>query len=94
MNFDWDENKNQVNIKKHGVDFRDACYVFADIYALNMPDIEHSDDEERWLLLGASLNGKILLIVHTARIGDIIRIISARKATKYEQKVYNERRPK
>ena len=48
MNFEWDENKNQANIKKHGVDFRDACYVFADQFALNMPDDEHSDDEERW----------------------------------------------
>ncbi len=94
MNFEWDEKKNQANIKKHGVDFRDACYVFADIYALNMPDTTHSDDEERWLLLGATLGGKILLVVHTERIGDIIRIISARHATKHEQKTYNERKPK
>lgn len=94
MNFDWDENKNQANIKKHGVDFRDACYVFADIYALNMPDNEHSENEERWLLLGSAQNGKILLVVHTERIGDIIRIISARCATKHEQKTYYERKPK
>lgn len=94
MNFEWDENKNRTNIKKHGVDFRDACYVFADMYALSMPDDEHSENEERWLLLGASQNGKILLVVHTQRIGDIVRIISARKATKHEQKTYNERRPK
>ena len=92
MNFEWDENKNQANIKKHGVDFRDACYVFADQFALNMPDDEHSDNEERWLLLGASPNGKILLVVHTARIGDIIRIISARRATKNEQNIYNKRK--
>ena len=92
MNFEWDENKNRANIKKHGVDFHDACYVFADRFALNMPDDEHSDNEERWLLLGASPNGKILLVVHTERIGDIIRIISARCATKNEQNIYNNRK--
>ena len=57
-----------------------------------MPDDEHSDNEERWLLLGASPNGKILLVVHTERIGDIIRIISARCATKNEQNIYNNRK--
>lgn len=92
MNFEWDENKNRANIKKHGIDFHDACYVFADRFALNMPDDEHSDNEERWLLLGASPNGKILLVVHTERIGDIIRIISARCATKNEQNIYNNRK--
>ena len=92
MNFEWDENKNRANIKKHGVGFHDACYVFADRFALNMPDDEHSDNEERWLLLGASPNGKILLVVHTERIGDIIRIISARCATKNEQNIYNNRK--
>jgi len=92
VNFEWDENKNRANIKKHGVDFHDACYVFADRFALNMPDDEHSDNEERWLLLGASPNGKILLVVHTERIGDIIRIISARCATKNEQNIYNNRK--
>lgn len=56
-----------------------------------MPDNEYSDDEDRWLLLGASPNGKILLVVHTARTGDIIQIISARRATKNEQNIYNRR---
>lgn len=56
-----------------------------------MPDNEYSDDEDRWLLLGASPNSKILLVVHTARIGDIIQIISARRATKNEQNICNRR---
>lgn len=65
--------------------------MFADPFALNMFDVEHSDSEERWLLLGATKDAKILLVVHTARFGNVIRIISARKATKYEQKIYKER---
>ena len=85
MNFEWDENKNQANIKKHGVDFRDACYVFADQFALNMPDDEHSDDEERWLLLGASPNGKILLVVHTRYNSNNIGKARHQKRTKYIQ---------
>ena len=52
MKFTWDENKNQLNIRKHGIDFGDAAYVFADSFALSIPDDEHSETEERWLLLG------------------------------------------
>ncbi len=54
MKFEWDENKNQINIRKHGVDFCPAVYVFADPYALSIPDDEHSENEKRWLLLGKS----------------------------------------
>ncbi len=86
MNFEWDENKNQTNIKKHGIDFREACYVFADPFALSMPDDEHSHNEDRWLLLGASPEGQMLLVVHRT----LIRII----LTKREQQAYNERRLK
>lgn len=91
MKFEWDENKNQGNIRKHGVDFRQAVYVFADPFALSMPDDEHSDDEERWLLLGKNLNEQILLVVHTFRYDDMIRIISARKATQNEKATYTRR---
>ncbi|OHX37713.1 hypothetical protein BJL95_07890 [Methylomonas sp. LWB] len=91
MKFEWDENKNQNNIRKHGVDFRQAVYVFADPFALSMPDNEHSDDEERWLLLGKNLNEQILLVVHTFRYDDMIRIISARKATQNEKATYTRR---
>jgi uncharacterized protein len=91
MRFEWDETKNQANIRKHGIDFRDAAYVFSDPYALNIPDDEHSDDEERWVLLGKNRNEKILLLVHTFRQGDAIRLISARKATSTEQATYLKR---
>jgi uncharacterized DUF497 family protein len=91
MRFEWDEAKNQANIRKHGVDFRNAAYVFADPFALSLPDDEHSDDEERWLLLGRNGNEKILLVVHTFRQGNSIRLISARKATPTEQATYLKR---
>lgn len=91
MKFEWDENKNQANIKKHGINFADAIYVFSDQFALNIPDHEHSEDEERWIILGKNLQSSILLIVHTYREGDSIRIISARKSTKNEQHIYNMR---
>ncbi|MGD9654738.1 MAG: BrnT family toxin [Sulfuricurvum sp.] len=91
MKFEWDENKNQANIKKHGINFADAIYVFTDPFALNMPDSEHSENEERWIILGKNLQSSILLIVHTYREGDSIRIISARKSTKNEQRIYEMR---
>lgn len=91
MKFEWDENKNQANIRKHGIDFAQAIYIFADPFALNLPDDEHSDDEERWILLGKNIQLAVLLIVHTYRDGDCIRIISARKSTKNEQRIYEMR---
>lgn len=91
MKFEWDESKNQANIKKHGIGFTEAIYVFADPFALNLPDDEHSENEERWILLGMSLESTLLLIVHTYRDGDLIRIISARKSTKNEQRIYEMR---
>jgi uncharacterized DUF497 family protein len=91
MKFEWDEPKNQANIRKHGVDFRDAVYVFADPFALNLPDADHSVDEERWLLLGVNLREQTLLVVHTYRTEEIIRIISARKATHNEKATYLKR---
>ncbi len=91
MKFEWDENKNQLNIRKHGINFRDAAYVFSDPFALNIPDDEHSNNEERWLLLGQNLNEQVLLVVHTFRCGDVIRIISARKATANEKATYLKR---
>jgi len=91
MKFEWDENKNQLNIRKHGVDFADAAYVFSDPFALSIPDDEHSGSEERWLLLGKNLNERVLLVVHTYRYDDAIRIISARKATPTETATYVKR---
>lgn len=97
MKFTWDRKKETTNIKKHGVSFEQASYVFADPFALNSYDEGHSQDEERWVLLGKSLNETILLVVHTFRDDDgkeFVRIISARKATKKEEKAYKERCPK
>ncbi len=73
-----------------------VAYVFSDAYSLTLFDEEHSDYEDRWILLGKSLNEVILVVVHTFRDKDgieIVRIISARNATKKEQKIYNERCP-
>lgn len=97
MKFEWDQKKNRSNIKKHGVSFENASCVFNDPYALSIVDIEHSDEEERWVLLGKSNELITLVVVHTFRNTEgieYVRIISARKATKHEEKIYSERRSK
>jgi uncharacterized DUF497 family protein len=97
MKFEWDTNKEKINIQKHSVTFEQASYVFADKFALNMFDDDHSDEEDRWLILGKSLNEVLLLVVHTFRNVDgieFVRIISARKATKNEKEAYQKRCPK
>lgn len=97
MKFEWDTNKEKINIKKHGVTFEQALYVFADKFALNKFDDEHSEEEDRWVILGKSLNKTLLLVVHTFRDIDgteFVRIISARKATKKEKLAYQKRCPK
>lgn len=94
MKFEWDKNKENINIKKHGVAFEQASYVFADEFSLNRFDDEHSENEDRWVLLGKSLNEILLLVIHTFRDNDgieFVRIISARKATKKEKQIYQKR---
>ena len=94
MKFEWDKNKEKLNMQKHGVTFEQASYVFADKFALNRFDDEHSEDENRWVMLGKSLKETILLVVHTFRDNDgteFVRIISARKATKKEKQIYQKR---
>ena len=90
MKFEWDELKNRANIQKHGVNFKDAVFVFSDHLALSIPD-KFAEDEERWLLLGMNLKQQILLVVHNFRENDVIRIISARKATQKEKTTYLRR---
>ena len=94
MKFEWDKSKEKLNIQKHGVTFEQASYVFSDQFALNKFDNEHSENEDRWLLLGKSLNETLLLVVHRF-VNDsgleLVRIISARKATKKEKQVYQKR---
>ncbi|RRD51920.1 BrnT family toxin [Campylobacter rectus] len=92
MNYEWNLIKERLNIAKHGVDFEEAKSVFADEFALVLFDEDHSNDEERFLILGMSQKERILLVVHCYRENDTIRIISSRKATKNETKQYKERK--
>lgn len=92
MNYEWDEVKERLNIAKHKVDFNEAKSVFADEYGLVVFDEEHSNDEERFYLLGMSNKERILLVVHCYKEDDTIRIISARKATAREKEQYKEQR--
>jgi uncharacterized protein len=89
LEFQWDEQKNDLNIKKHGVSFDEAKTVFYDEYAIQYLDPDHSENEDRFLLLGTSFKLKTIVVCHCFRQDDaIIRIISARKADKDEQQVY------
>lgn len=90
IRFEWDENKNQINMAKHGIDFDEAKTVFYDDDAIMFDDPEHSAEEERFLILGITEHENLCIVSHCYRDGDnIIRIISARKATKNETKTYN-----
>ena len=89
--FEWDENKNTVNKKKHQVSFEEAETAFYDDNALLIPDPEHSMDEERFVLLGFSYRARLLIVCHCYRQSEnVIRIISARRATAQETRQYNE----
>ncbi len=91
MRFLWDKNKNLANIKKHKISFEEAKTVFYDDNARLIPDPEHSISEERFIILGLTNKFRLLVVVHTYKENDdIIRIISARKATKSESKYYYE----
>ncbi len=87
--FEWDEEKNDRNIKRHGVGFEEAKTAYNDPFLLTFPDEEHSDIEERYINLGISAKGRILVVIHTERNKNI-RIISSRKATRKERKYYEE----
>jgi len=89
IHFVWNKHKNTENIKKHEVSFEEVRTVFFDENARLIADVEHSSDEERFILLGISYKLRMLVVVHTYKENDeIIRIISARKATKNERKYY------
>ena len=90
IRFEWDFLKNIQNKKKHNILFEEAASVFYDDNALLYSDPEHSDDEERFLLLGYSSMNKICIVCHCYREENVIRIISARKATKEERKEYHK----
>ena len=86
--FEWDSKKSASNIKKHGISFDEAKTVFTDEYARIIADPDHSDDEDRFILMGTSIESRILVVCHCIRDEDTIRIISARKADKQERKIY------
>ena len=87
--FDWDENKNRINLEKHGITFEEASTVFFDNRAILFDDPEHSIDEDRFLLLGMSETAKVCIVCHCYRESDtVIRIISARQATRKEEERY------
>lgn len=87
--FEWDENKNRINKVKHGIDFEEAKTVFYDDDAIMFDDPEHSVNEERFLILGTTEHEKLCIVSHCYRDEDnIIRIISARKATTNETNTY------
>lgn len=88
IQFDWDPMKAKSNLKKHGISFSEAQTVFYDTQSVLLDDPDHSDDEERFLLIGMSSMGKICLVCHCYREGGVIRIISARKANEEEVSFY------
>ena len=89
IQFEWDERKNQANKRRHKVSFEDAQTVFLDENAIRFFDPDHSDDEDRFLMLGMSFTLRVLIVSHCYRQDDsVIRIISARKADKQEQSKY------
>jgi uncharacterized DUF497 family protein len=92
IRFDWDNRKNKANQKKHGISFEEAQTVFFDEDALEFSDPDHSEDEDRFLLLGRSFRLRVLVVCHCFREStSLIRIISARKATSKERQVYSHR---
>ena len=90
--FDWDPNKNASNKRKHGVSFEEAKTVFTDQFARLIADPDHSDEEDRFILLGTSIHSRLLVVCHCIRSNDTIRFVSARKADKPEREVYERYR--
>jgi uncharacterized protein len=90
LEFEWDPQKAEANLKKHGVSFEEASTVFGDPLSLTVSDPDHSEHEERLLLLGRSTTGTLLVVIHVAH-GEQIRLISARRATRRERKEYEEK---
>lgn len=87
--FDWNDCKNEINKKKHGISFEEAKTAFFDERAVVFDDPEHSEKEDRFLLLGMSENANLCIVCHCYRESDtVIRLISARKATKKESERY------
>lgn len=88
-NFEWDEEKAQANLRTHKVSFDEATTVFSDPFSITIPDPDHSTGEERYIDIGTSDKGRLLVVSYTER-GTNIRIISCRKATPTERRRYEE----
>ena len=89
MKYEWDENKAVKNLAKHGVSFAEAKTIFDDPLYVDFYDLDHSEDEERYLIVGESNRGRLLIVSYTER-RESIRIISAREVTKSESEAYEE----
>jgi hypothetical protein len=92
MEFEWDPGKAESNLQKHGVSFNEAASVLGDPLSVTFFDPDHSDDEDRFITLGTSRDGRLIILSHTDR-GDSVRIISAREATRRERRLYEEGNP-
>jgi len=89
MKFDWDDRKANINLSKHGISFEEAKSVFVDPFYVDFYDPDHSDDEDRYIIIGESQRQRLLVVAYTEREG-IIRLISAREATRREKVSYEE----
>ena len=89
LEFVWDREKAAANLRKHGVDFDEAASAFDDPLSITISDPDHSEGEERFLLVGESRAGQLLVVAHTER-GNEIRLINARPATRRERQAYEE----
>ncbi|HEY9897507.1 MAG TPA: BrnT family toxin [Candidatus Sericytochromatia bacterium] len=89
LQFEWDERKAAINYRKHGISFNEARTVFNDPLSITIADPEHSSNEERYLDIGLSAEGRVLVVIYTERASKI-RLISCRKATPKERKIYEQ----
>ncbi len=89
LSFEWDEEKAKANFSKHRVGFDEATTVFTDPFSVTIHDPDHSADERRYIDIGSSGKGRVLVVVYTER-GSTIRIVTCRKATMRERKLYEE----
>ena len=89
IQFEWDPAKEKMNLKKHGVAFREAATVLRDPLGITIFDPDHSDEEDRFITFGFSAAGRLLMVAHTER-GERIRIINARRLTRAEREAYEQ----
>jgi uncharacterized protein len=89
MEFEWDAEKAASNARKHGVTFGEAATAFGDPLAITYFDPDHSAEEDRYVTIGTTAQGRVVIIAHTDR-GDVVRIISARTATRRERRLYEQ----